>query len=138
MEEQRISTNVTEIENSIAISQGRKPIKQAQPTEHDIRMLKVASAVQGKLNFPWQDLLSSLEVVKKSAPKIKLMTIQPNPTKGDVLIGAEAVDLPTMLNFIDLLKEQPVFQDVLLVNQRHLGLNNKKRLSFTLKMRWKI
>ncbi|MFW5450508.1 MAG: hypothetical protein ACKE9I_02815 [Methylophagaceae bacterium] len=136
LEHQRIKTSIIEIEDSMVVSQQRRPVIQAQATAQDIKDLKSAKLLQAKLNFPWQGLLSSLEMVKKISPKISLMTIQPNPNKGEVLIAAEAANLQIMLDFVDALAKQTVFNDVLLVNQRRLGLGSKQGLSFTVKIRW--
>lgn len=138
LEHSRIKSQIVVIEDSIAQSQGHQPIRQTKPTEDDIRKTKQLKLIQQKLNFPWLGLLTSLEVVKQGAPNVTLIAIQPNPSKGDVLISGEVSDLETLLAFVSSLEKQSVFQDVFLVNQRRLELNSNKGLAFTLKMGWQV
>lgn len=134
----RLTDHIAELEDSIVSSEGRKSIKQVKPTEQDVRKMKIAGVIYEKLNFPWHQLLSSLEVVKQDIPRVNLTAIQPNPTKGEVLIGGEAPDLETMLAFVSSLEAHPIFNSVLLVNQRQLKLDNTMSLAFTLKMGWAV
>lgn len=135
IEYSRIDNQIITLEESIATAQGRKPVKQAKPTENDLRKLKTAAVMQNKLNFPWHELLAALETVKEQAKKVSLLTIQPNPAKNEVLITAQSPDLKAMLAFVSLLEKQSVFENVLLLNQRHAESSG---LVFTLKMRWKV
>ena len=135
VEHGRIDNQIITIEDTIARSQGRKPVKQAKPTEQDLRQLKTAKVMQEKLNFPWHELLAAIELVKHQAKSVSLMTIQPNPSKNEVLISAKAPNLKVMLAFVSLLEQQSVLDKVLLINQRHAESSG---LVFTLKMGWKI
>lgn len=138
LEHSRIKSQIVVIEDSIAQSQGQQSVRQVKPTENDIRKTKQLKLIQQKLNFPWLDLLTSLEVVKQNYPYVTLIAIQPNPSKGEVLITGEVTDLKTLLAFVSSLEKQAVFQDVFLVNQRRLELNDNKGLAFTLKMGWQV
>lgn len=134
-EHSRIDNQIINIEDTIARSQGRKPVKQAKPTEQDLRKLQTAKLMQEKLNFPWHELLAAIESVKGQAKNIRLITIQPNPAKNEVLISAEAPNLKAMLAFVSLLEEQAVLENALLINQRKAESTG---LVFTLKMGWKV
>jgi len=138
LEHSRIKSQIVVIEDSIARSQGQQSVRQVKPTENDIRKTKQLKLIQQKLNFPWLDLLTSLEVVKQNYPYVTLIAIQPNPSKGEVLITGEVTDLKTLLAFVSSLEKQAIFQDVFLVNQRRLELNDNKGLAFTLKMGWQV
>ena len=135
VERGRIDNQIMNIEDTIARSEGRKPEKQAKPTEYDLRKLKTAQVMQYKLNFPWQELLAAIELVKQQAKSINLITIQPNPSKNEVLISANASNLKAMLAFVSLLEQQAILESVLLINQHK---TESTGLAFTLKMRWKV
>ena len=135
IEHSRIDNQIISIEDTIARSQGRKPVQQAKPTEQDLRKMKTAKLMQEKLNFPWHELLAAIESVKGQAKNIRLMTIQPNPAKNEVLISAEAPNLKAMLSFVSSLEEQTILDNVLLINQRKSAASG---LVFTLKMGWKV
>jgi len=134
----RIDNKITAIEDSIATSQGRKPSRQVKPSEQDLRTMKIASAIQQKLNFPWHELLAAIEQVKQQATSIDLMAIQPNPVKNEILLSAEAPNLKTMLAFVSLLQEFTIFEDVLLINQHRIESEKDGRLAFSLKMGWRV
>ena len=136
LEFSHIKSKSSDVENSIAAIQKPKSASQAKPTEQDLRQMAMAKAVQEKLNFPWQQLLAAIELVKQQTKTVELMAIQPNPAKSEVLISAEAPDLQAMLAFVSLLEEQAIFHDAFLVNQRRLELNGNDSLLFTLKIGW--
>lgn len=134
----RMENRAIDIEDTIARSQGRKPIKQAKPTDHDLRQMKISAIVQEKLNFPWQELLVAIELVKHESVTVSLMTIQPNPSKKEVLIKAKVPNLEAMLAFISSLEQQAMLHDVLLINQHLVDPTKNKMLEFSLKMGWKV
>jgi len=135
LEKNTMMNQIAELESAIGSSQGRQQIVHAKPTERDLIKLQEARTIQQKLNFPWDVLLAAIETVKQEISTVSLLTIQPNPAKGEVILGADAVNVKAMLAFVTLLEQQAIFNNVLLINQREI---KHSRVAFTLKMEWKV
>ncbi|MFW5425874.1 MAG: hypothetical protein ACKE8G_02500 [Methylophagaceae bacterium] len=136
-EHRGISGKIAEIE-SVSTSSNFLPEIQAKPTAEDLRKLQLATVVQQKLNLPWQALLTALEKAKKESPSVTMMSIQPDPVAGDVMLAAQAVDSEAMLAFVTSLERQSNLFNVLLLNQRKLEFDSMNSISFTVKMGWEI
>ena len=93
-------------------------------------------AVQA-LNMPWDTMLSALEQVQAKNSGVHLLTVQPNPTKGEVLLGGEAEDFSILMDYTKALRAKPQFSEVVLVNQRLADEDSQTRLAFTLLAHWK-
>jgi hypothetical protein len=93
-------------------------------------------AVQA-LNMPWDTMLSALEQVQATNSGVHLLTVQPNPAKGEVLLGGEAEDFSILMDYTKALRAKPQFSEVVLVNQRLADEDSQTRLAFTLLAHWK-
>lgn len=89
------------------------------------------------LNVPWNTMLSALEKVQAASSGVHLLTVQPNPAKGEVLLGGEAEDFSTLMDYMKALRAKPQFFEVVLVNQRLANDRSQTRLAFTLLAQWK-
>ncbi len=89
------------------------------------------------LNIPWDTMLSALEQVQAASSGVHLLTMQPNPAKGELLLGGEAEDFSTLMDYMQALRAKPQFSEVVLVNQRLADDSNQTRLAFTLLAQWK-
>jgi len=134
----KVDKQVGDLENAMLRSSGHQVVRTTKPTDADLRRVMQADVIQKKLNFPWQDLLHSLELVKRGSPAITLTAIQPDTSKNIVLISGEGRSLEGMLAFVSLLEKQSTFHDVFLVNQRDLGESSEPEIGFTIKMGWHI
>lgn len=95
---------------------------------------KLAMMMANSLNLPWYELLASLESVKQQHPDVFLNAVLPDARKKQVVIGGQVKKLDQLLAYIDGLNKEPIFREVLLVNQQ-LDLNTADTL-FTLKLEW--
>jgi len=138
VEQTRVDKESDSIATTIAISQGRQTVKHEKPTEYDLRKMKLAALIQHKLNFPWHQLLAAIEAVKQQTAQIHLMSMQPNPSKREVIIAGEADNLKAMLDFMSLLEQHSILSNVLLINQHQLASKKGQNLAFTIKMGWTI
>ena len=110
-------------------------------TAHDPLMLaeeKQAREAERALNMPWNPLFGALEQVQTVSSGIHLLSIQPNPVKGEVVLGGEAENFSILMDYVKALRAQPQFPDVGLVNQRLADpAASESRLAFTLQAQWK-
>lgn len=99
---------------------------------------KQAREAQHALDIPWSSLLGALERVQTAGSGVHLLSVQPNPAKGEVLLGGEAENFSTLMEYARALRAQPQFSDVVLVNQRLAQeTTGQTRLAFTLLAQWK-
>ena len=99
---------------------------------------KQAREAQQALQMPWNAMLGALEQVQSRSFGIHLLSVQPNPAKGEVMLEGEAKDFSTLMDYVKDLRAQPQFSDVVLVNQRLAdAAESENRLAFTLLAQWK-
>lgn len=98
---------------------------------------KQAKEAQHALDMPWNSLFGALEQAQSVSSGVHLLSVQPNPAKGEVMLGGEAEDFATLMDYLKVLRAQPQFSDVVLVNQRLTDDENQTCLAFTLLAQWK-
>jgi hypothetical protein len=98
---------------------------------------KQAREAQHALDMPWNSLLGALEQAQSVSSGVHLLSVQPNPAKGEVMLAGETEDFATLMDYVKALRTQPQFFDVVLVNQRLTDDKNQTRLAFTLLAQWK-
>ncbi len=108
-------------------------------TEHAARaqMLEVAQANQvvRQLSQPWNTLFIAVET--SGGEKIALLSLEPDPNKGTVIIGGEAKDLDALLKYVRQLTAREVFGNVFLQNHEIQQADPEKPLRFSLLAEWK-
>jgi hypothetical protein len=80
------------------------------------RQLSVARQTQRSLNVHWEIMLSALEQVQQENPSVKLLSIQPQPEKGQVLIAGEVSEFDALIKYLNKLRQQPSLGDAMLLN----------------------
>jgi hypothetical protein len=74
-----------------------------------------AVRIEWELTVPWSELLSQLEAAGHDAEgSIALLSVEPDPSKKVVHIGAEARDLQKALEFVDRLRAAPILKNPML------------------------
>jgi len=100
---------------------------------------KQAREAQQALQMPWDAMLGALEHVQSGSFGIHLLSVQPNPAKGEVVLEGEAKDFSTLMDYVKNLRAQAQFSDVVLVNQRLVEASESQTgLAFTLQAQWKF
>jgi len=95
-----------------------------------------ARSASVELGLPWQSFF--VEIGRASgAGEVALLSIEPDPTKGQVVLVAEGRDLNAMLRFVSDLQKSPVFAEVAL--QSHTINRNvpEKPVRFRLTANWR-
>lgn len=132
LQQRAIEARITQLETAASmnsVSAGPRQLSEAQQRE-----IKVALDAQRALNLPWQPLLGALEKVQDG--KVQLLALQPNPLKGEVVLNGEAANFDVLMAYLKALRAQPVFTDVVLVNQRQVAEDGRRSLAFTLAAEW--
>jgi hypothetical protein len=94
------------------------------------------------LNMPWEPMLSALEQAQQENPNIKLLSIQPKPEKGEVVISGVAPEFDALVKYLNSLRLQPGLGDAVLLNQhweQNGGAENaagQDKLMFNLAVVW--
>ena len=100
---------------------------------------KLAQQTQGELNVPWEEMLLSLENAQKAAPRIRLLSVQPDPKKAEIIITGVVDDFDVLANYINVIKSQPSIADAVLQRQQwEEAPVEEERLHFILALGWKL
>lgn len=100
------------------------------------QVLEVAQANQvvRQLSHPWNALFLAVE--QSGGETIALLSLEPDPHKGTVMIGGEAKDLDALLKFVRQLASREVFGNVFLQNHEVQQADPQKPLRFSLLAEW--
>lgn len=97
--------------------------------------LSQANQVVHQLSLPWNALFNAVET--SSGQNIALLSLEPNPVKGTVIIRGEAKDLNALLNYAKQLSTRELFGSVMLQNHEIQQADPEKPLRFSLLAEWK-
>lgn len=97
--------------------------------------MRGASVVMERLAMPWDRLLNALEASVDE--QSTLLTIEPNPVKGQVTLTVEAKDLPSMVAYQRRLETNALFREVQILNHQMQIQNPMKPVRFEVLARWK-
>lgn len=115
---------------------GSKPIVSTIKPEELSLAWRTAQNAAMQLNLPWSRFFASLGEAS-SAGEVALISIEPDPQKGQVVVVAEARNLDSMLNFVSALQISDEFSEVAL--QSHL-INKavpEQPIRFRLSTKWR-
>lgn len=121
---------------------------------------KRAGEVISQLNIPWDELFRAVESTDKrrsadpvqqselkalglersakseDGNEVALLAIEPDPSKGQVKLTAEARNLTAMLDYVRQLQQQSSLTDVYLQNHQVQQQDAEKPVRFTLTATW--
>ncbi len=106
----------------------------ALPPMSDQQLLTINQAIT-QLNLPWQALFKVFEAAKPKT--IAILSLEPNGKKQSVKVQAEAKTPDDMIGFIETLKQQPLFADVLLQKHEINEQDPNRPYRFILEARWR-
>lgn len=104
------------------------PIPEAQVT--------AVNAVVSQLNLPWGALHDALAAGTPSS--IALLAVEPDARRHRLQITAEARDSDGMVAYVERLKQQELFKDVVLMRHEVNDADPNKPLRFQLEAAWAI
>lgn len=93
-----------------------------------------ASTILDQLNLPWEALFDSIE--SASTEHIALLSLQPNVGNRMLRISGEARNMSELLDFVEALEREPVFENVHLLNYKIKQDNPHRPILFLLTATW--
>jgi len=102
----------------------------AQKT-HDIAAVNAAIA---EIVLPWNAIFKILEATKSDA--VKLLAVEPSIKKQTLRITALALDVDSMMAYVDSLIQQKMLKNVALVSQESAEVNGQPAVHFVVETAW--
>lgn len=116
LQQQQINGEIDRINHQAAGAQKAGRAQSGANPELE-RQVSAARQVQRALNMPWEPMLNALEQAKQDNPSIRLLSMQPKPEKGEVLINGTAPEFDALVKYLNSLRQQPGLGDAVLLNQ---------------------
>lgn len=93
-----------------------------------------ANAVLDQLNLPWEELFDSIE--HAATEDIALLSLQPNFANRTLRLNGEAKSMLELLDFVEALEREAVFENVHLLNYKIKQDNPHRPIIFLLHAAW--
>ena len=93
-----------------------------------------ANAILDQINLPWETLFDAIE--SAATEQIALLSLQPNVSNRTLRISGEAKNMSELLDFIEALEREMVFENVHLLNYKKKQDNPHKPIIFLLTTAW--
>ena len=124
-ETQRLEADMEQLAHS---KNPRSPIKLNNKASIKTRdeMVAVKAAIS-EIVMPWTSLFKTLEAT--DSQDIKLISIEPNTKKQALRLSAVAMDVDSMMRYIDDLSQQKMLKSVVLVTQENADIQQNTDIS---------
>lgn len=93
-----------------------------------------ANAILDQINLPWETLFDSIE--QAATEEIALLSLQPNVSSRTLRISGEAKSMSELLDFVEALERELVFENVHLLNYKIKQDNPHRPIVFLLTAAW--
>ena len=93
-----------------------------------------ASAVASKLNMPWEKLFATFEA--EAERHVGLLSLEPDVTKGELILTAEAKNFEEMLAYYRMLQTQDNLSAVILHTHQVNQQDREKPIRFRITAKW--
>lgn len=93
-----------------------------------------ANAILDQINLPWETLFDAIE--HAATEEIALLSLQPNVSSRTLRISGEAKSIPELLDFVEALERELVFENVHLLNYKIKQDNPQRPIIFLLTAAW--
>lgn len=136
---QRLSDEISQINQQVAGVKHSGELQSRISPELDLQM-SAAYQIQHTLNMPWEAMLNALEQAQQENQGIKLLSIQPKPEKGEVLIVGIAPEFGVLVKYINNLSQQHGLGEAVLLNQHweQSEVTGQGDLMFNLSVVWML
>jgi hypothetical protein len=98
--------------------------------------VEAAAKVVSRLAIPWGELYRCLE--ENVDQNVSLLTVLPNPEKGELRLSGEARDFAALRGYLERLGESGVLTDVRLLNHEVRESDAQKPVVFSLVAAWQV
>ncbi|MCP5246365.1 MAG: PilN domain-containing protein [Burkholderiales bacterium] len=96
--------------------------------------LQKANAIMDQINLPWEPLFDSIEHI--ITEDVALLALQPNVTNRTLRISGEARNMGVLLDFIEAMEREVIFEKAHLVNYKIRQDNPHRPVDFLLTTVW--
>ncbi|MEK6686397.1 MAG: PilN domain-containing protein [Pseudomonadota bacterium] len=93
-----------------------------------------ANAILDQINLPWETLFDSIE--HAATEEIALLSLQPNVSGRSLRISGEAKNMSKLLDFVEALERELIFENVHLLNYKIKQDNPHRPIVFFLTATW--
>jgi hypothetical protein len=97
--------------------------------------LKFADGAIHRLALPWDELFRALE--SATTKGVALLSVEPDPDGGEVILSGEAADLVAMLNYLARLEEVRFFKAVRLKRHEVKRGSPQRSIAFVITSTWR-
>lgn len=102
---------------------------------HEIRKeITQANMILDQINLPWEMLFDSIE--SAATEEIALLSLQPSVSNRTLRISGEAKDMSELLDFVEALEREKIFENVHLLNYKVKQENPHRPIVFLLTAAW--
>jgi hypothetical protein len=124
----------------VKLSPERPAVATASKRQVDIadlqRELVAAQGIINRLAIPWNDLFNALEAA--NTENVSLLTVEPEPDSGILLLTGEAKNFPALLTYIARLENNKFFGKVGLTKHEIRRDEPQRPLFFSVSAAWKV
>ncbi|MDV6348574.1 fimbrial assembly protein [Nitrosomonas sp. Is35] len=93
-----------------------------------------ANAILDQINLPWETLFDAIE--HAATEEIALLSLQPNVASRTLRLSGEAKSMSELLDFVEALERELVFENVHLLNYKVKQDNPHRPIIFLLTAAW--
>ncbi|MER0169087.1 MAG: fimbrial assembly protein [Nitrosomonas sp.] len=93
-----------------------------------------ANAILDQINMPWETLFDAIE--HAATEEIALLSLQPNVASRTLRLSGEAKSMSELLDFVEALERELVFENVHLLNYKVKQDNPHRPIIFLLTAAW--
>lgn len=93
-----------------------------------------ANAILDQINLPWETLFDAIE--HAATEEIALLSLQPNVASRTLRLSGEAKSMAELLDFVEALERELVFENVHLLNYKVKQDNPHRPIIFLLTAAW--
>ncbi len=128
----KLETNIDALSRAKSVRHLPKAnINQNAQKTHDVAAVNEAIA---EIVLPWTAIFKMLEATNNDA--VKLLAVEPNIKKQTLRISAVAMDVDSMMAYVDSLIQQKMLKSVALVSQESAEVNGQSAVHFVVETAW--
>lgn len=131
---EQLDSELTVARDKLAAKHPANEASAAMPQMSEKQLATINQAIT-QLNLPWQALFKVIEAAKPKT--IAILSLEPDGKKQSLKIQAEAKNPDDMIGFVETLKQQPLFADVMLQKHEINEQDSNRPYRFIVEARWR-
>ncbi|MCB1935259.1 MAG: PilN domain-containing protein [Nitrosomonas sp.] len=135
------SVRVEKLEKDQPRSMVSTRVRTSSPRSRDVgqeigKELQKANTILAQINLPWEALFDSIEHI--ATEDVALLSLQPNVTNRTLRIRGEARNMMLLLDFVEAMEREAIFENVHLVNYKIKQDSPYRPVDFLLTTVWAV